>query len=174
MHSYTLLSAVMATALTVAAPALAGPGDFQPGPLLTEFGPVATVDSDVAIPAGHVFRVSYDTSKQSEDGALNNTLTGAARFLNMHVASGVPEGDIHLAIVVHGSAVRDVTTASAGPNADLVAALLEHGARIYVCGQSAVWYDIGNDDLLPGVDMALSAMTVHALLQADGYTLNPF
>jgi len=27
---------------------------------------------------------------------------------------------------------------------------------------------------LPGVTMALSAMTAHALLQQDGYTLNPF
>ena len=173
MNRFTLGSAAIAAALS-AAPALAGPGDFHPGPVLTEFGPVATVDSDVAIPAGHVFRVSYDTSKQSDDGALNRTLTGAARFLNMHVASGVPEGDIHLAIVVHGSAVRDVATETAGANTDLVAALLEHGARIYVCGQSAVWYDIGNDALLPGVNMALSAMTAHALLQADGYTLNPF
>jgi len=29
-------------------------------------------------------------------------------------------------------------------------------------------------DLLPNVEMALSAMTAHALLQQDGYTLNPF
>jgi len=28
--------------------------------------------------------------------------------------------------------------------------------------------------LLPGVEMALSAMTAHAILQQEGYTLNPF
>ena len=33
---------------------------------------------------------------------------------------------------------------------------------------------VTNDDLLPGVELALSAMTMHALLQQKGYTLNPF
>jgi len=28
--------------------------------------------------------------------------------------------------------------------------------------------------LAPGVEMTLSAMTAHALLQQDGYTMNPF
>jgi hypothetical protein len=28
--------------------------------------------------------------------------------------------------------------------------------------------------ILPGVEMALSAMTAHALLLQQGYTLNPF
>jgi hypothetical protein len=34
--------------------------------------------------------------------------------------------------------------------------------------------DVATDDLLPGVEMALSAMTAHALLQNSGFTLNPF
>jgi intracellular sulfur oxidation DsrE/DsrF family protein len=46
--------------------------------------------------------------------------------------------------------------------------------RIFVCGQSAAYYDVTTNDLLPGVEMALSAMTVHALLQQQGYSLNPF
>jgi intracellular sulfur oxidation DsrE/DsrF family protein len=55
-----------------------------------------------------------------------------------------------------------------------VAALLGAGARIIVCGQTAAYYDVATEDLLPGVEMALSAMTVHALLQQQGFTLNPF
>ena len=43
-----------------------------------------------------------------------------------------------------------------------------------VCGQSAACYGVKTDDLLPGVEMAVSAMTAHALLQQQGYTLNPF
>ena len=45
---------------------------------------------------------------------------------------------------------------------------------IQLCGQTAVARDISADDLLPGVTMALSAMTAHAQLQQAGYTLNPF
>jgi hypothetical protein len=29
-------------------------------------------------------------------------------------------------------------------------------------------------DLLPGVEMAMSASSAHAILQAQGYTANPF
>lgn len=46
--------------------------------------------------------------------------------------------------------------------------------RVILCGQSAAASGIERVDLLPGVEMALSAMTAHALLQQDGYTLNPF
>ncbi|VVS99449.1 hypothetical protein ERY430_40383 [Erythrobacter sp. EC-HK427] len=33
---------------------------------------------------------------------------------------------------------------------------------------------VEHDDLIEGVEMALSAMTAHALLQQQGYTINPF
>jgi len=59
-------------------------------------------------------------------------------------------------------------------NADLIKTLIAYGVEIYVCGQSAAYYSVDNEDLLPDVKMALSAMTAHALLQQKGYTLNPF
>tara|TARA_Y100000588_G_scaffold170524_1_gene184375 strand:+ start:507 stop:614 length:108 start_codon:yes stop_codon:yes gene_type:complete len=33
---------------------------------------------------------------------------------------------------------------------------------------------VKQQQLIPGVQMALSAMTAHAQLQQQGYTLNPF
>jgi hypothetical protein len=33
---------------------------------------------------------------------------------------------------------------------------------------------VAAEQLIPGVKMALSAMTAHAQLQQQGYTLNPF
>lgn len=169
----TTSASLLATSL-IAATAWAGPGDFAPGPVIEEFGPVAPVEGALPIPEGTEFRVSFDTKDQTAEGELNSKLTAAARFLNMQAAAGVPVENIHLAIVVHGTAVHDVTRDSAGANADLVAALVENGVEIFVCGQSAVWYDVAAGDLLPGVSMSLSAMTAHALLQSDGYTLNPF
>ena len=120
-----------------------------------------------------VFRHSFDVSKRAEDGELNRTLVSAARFINMHARAGVEAEHIELAVVVHGTAVHDVSGDASG-SADLVAALIERGVKIIVCGQSAAYYDVETGDLLPGVEMALSAMTVHALLQQQGYTLNPF
>lgn len=164
------------------APVLAGEDAFTKGPVLKDYGAVADVAANFAIPDGAVFKHSFDVSEQAEDGALNRTLVSAARFINMHARAGVPAANIKLAIVVHGGAAKDVTnaafyaTAVGGENANaaLVAALIDQGVEIIVCGQSAAFHDIGNDDFLPGVQMALSAMTAHAVLQQDGYTLNPF
>lgn len=170
-----LRAAILAcAAFTASAPALAGPDDFGPGPLIVEYGRIAAVDFDMAMPQDTAYQVAFDVAARSETDALNRTLTSAARFLNMHAANGVAAENLHLAVVIHGGAINDVTTASAGPNADLVAALLEHGVRLIVCGQTAAYYDVEREDLLPGVEMALSAMTAHALLQQSGYTLNPF
>ena len=56
----------------------------------------------------------------------------------------------------------------------MVEQLLDYGVRFIVCGQSAAAQGIAQDDMIPGVEMALSAMTAHALLQQRGYTVNPF
>lgn len=159
----------------------AAEADFTKGPVFREFGPVADVETDFAIPEGTVLKHAFDVKAPAAAGELNRTLVSAARFVNMHARAGVPPNRISVAVVVHGGAVRDVaepariSQSAVGENAnsDLVAALISRGARVVVCGQSAAYYDV-DDDLLPGVEMALSAMTAHALLQQQGYTVNPF
>ena len=180
------LAATAALGLSASGAAAAQTPDFSefiPGPVFAEFSRIAPVETDVAIPEDATFRISYDVDSSAEPGGLNRTLVAAARFIDMHVDAGVPRGNIDLAVVVHGQAVFDVADAelyaethdgAEHANADLVAALIEEGVAIQVCGQSAVVYGVDNADLLPGVEMALSAMTAHALLQQDGYTLNPF
>ena len=162
--------------------ALAGEEAFSTGPVFEAYGPNAPIVTDYAIPDGAEFKVSFDTRAQAEPGEMNRTLVSAARFINMHARAGVSVENMKLAVVIHGGAVKDVTKAAfyaqaaEGENASapLIKALLDKGVNIIVCGQSAAYYNVGNDDLLPGVEMALSAMTAHALLQQEGYTLNPF
>jgi intracellular sulfur oxidation DsrE/DsrF family protein len=169
MRSTTLLSVL----LILPGIALAGPGLFTTGPVIEDYGPVADVQSALPVPADAVLRHTFDVAKRAEDGALNRTLVSAARFINMHARAGVHADRIKVAVVVHGTAVHDVA-GEAPASAGLVAALVDQGVQILVCGQSAAYYDVTTDDLLPGVEMALSAMTAHALLQQQGYTLNPF
>lgn len=156
-----------------ASTALADEGAFTTGPVFKDYGPVAAIDVTMPIPAGTAFKHSFDVSTPAATGDPNSTLVSAARFINMHARAGVPIDDIRVAIVVHGKAVKEMAdelSASAG----LIAALTDQEVRIIVCGQSAAYYDVATDDLLPGVEMALSAMTAHAVLQQQGYTLNPF
>ncbi len=150
------------------------PDAFHPGPVLPDYGQVATIEADMTIPEGTVFRVAFDVTKRAEEGDLNRSLVSAARFLNMHAEAGVPVDDIHVALVFHGPSVHDVTTENGKASAALIKALLSKGVDIIVCGQSATAQDVAKKDLQPGVRMVLSAMTAHALLQQQGYTLNPF
>lgn len=167
----------------VTQPVSAQPATFHPGPAIADFGEVAQVETTMEIPAGTSFAVAFDTSTRADVGEINRTLNSAARFINMHVEAGVPLDNIRVAIVVHGQASLDLTGAafyaarqdgSENVNAPAVETLLATNSRIILCGQTAAYYEIGNDDLLLGVEMALSAMTAHALLQQTGYTLNPF
>jgi intracellular sulfur oxidation DsrE/DsrF family protein len=146
---------------------------FTTGPVFEEHGPVAAVETTVAVPADATLRHAFDVGTRAEEGQPNRTLVSAARFINMHARAGVDAERIEVAVVVHGKAIYDVSGEAPG-SAELVAALIDHGVKIYVCGQTAAYYDITNDDLLPGVELALSAMTMHALLQQEGFTLNPF
>ena len=163
-------------------PALAQGPDFKTGPVFDEYGPVADIDADFTIPEGMNFKVRFDVREGGEAGARNRRFETAARFINMHARAGVPEEKMKLAIVVHGKAVHDLAKAAhyqdavggENANAPMLAALMDKGVRFIVCGQSAAYYDVTNDDLLPGVEMALSAMTAHAVLDTEGYALNPF
>lgn len=154
---------------------------FQAGPVFT-FGKVTAVDSDLPITPRTELKALFTGYEPAKPGEMNNEFNNAARFINMNVAAGVPEKNVHVAIVLHGGASWDVvndaaygrkndgkTNGSAAAIADLVA----HGVQIYVCGQSAAFLGIEKKDLLPGVKLALSAMDAAVLLQAQGYQLVP-
>ncbi len=153
--------------------ALAGPQDFKTGPVIEAFGPVASVPG-ANVDGEAVFKVAFDVAEAAEPGAINRRLESAARFLNMHAAAGVPVENIEIAIIVHGPAALDLVASDKNANAGLIAALIEAGVTIELCGQTAAYRDIAAEELLPGVTLSLSAMTSHALMQQDGYTLNPF
>lgn len=166
----------------LASPAVAAPEDFSQGPVITGFGAVAKIDSDLKPPAGMDYKVAFDV-KSGKAGERSTSIDGAARFMNMLVNSGVPLSRIHPAIVIHNSGIFDVTNdkrygqeygGAANPNVDLVRQLVAKGVPIYICGQSAAWANVNKADLLPGVKMALSAMDAHAILQRQGYSINPF
>ena len=171
-------------AMALAAPATAQDMSvFKTGPVFEDFGPHAPVDGVEDVPADTEFAIAFDVAKPAEDGARNRGLESAARFINMHVAAGVPEENIQIAVVVHGKAAMDLLSDEAwaakgkeGANLSgaMIRAMLDKGVRFILCGQSGAAYGIKADELIPGVETALSAMTAHALLQQSGYTVNPF
>jgi len=173
LSAAVLSAAVLALA---AAPAAARdwPDGFVTGPLLDEYGPAADVAPTMTLPDGVAFKVEFDVHDKTEEGELNRSFMSGARFLNMHARAGVDPEAIALAMVVHGPALADVTKSASDPAKAFVSTLQNHNVRFIVCGQSMAALDVEPEDLLPGVEIAVSAMTAHALLQQEGYTSNPF
>jgi intracellular sulfur oxidation DsrE/DsrF family protein len=154
------------------------------GPVIKGFGPVFEVPQGALnLDKDRHYKVSMDVSDTPEsNGDLNRRFESAARFLNMHARNGIDPGNIEFAIIVHGSAGKDLLKDTAyetrfdksNPNTALLNALGAAGVKIYLCGQTAAYRGLAVGELNPAVTMALSAMTAHVLLQSQGYTLIPF
>lgn len=169
-------------AALLASPAAADPANFTKGPVITQGGGVARIAQDLPLPAGRDWKMAFDVSS-SAAGKLNPHIDAAARYINMLAASGVPQAKIKAVLVFHGGGMMDLLTAAnyaretdgqANPNTALLQELLARGVPIYVCGQSAELLDVKKDEMIPGIQMALSAMTAHETLQAEGYAVKPF
>lgn len=154
------------------------------GPVIQSGGGVFEVARlDFETPVDMVYRVAFDVSQAAESPTEVNTgLNTVARFLNMHAQAGVPLPQLQVAVVVHGTAGKDLLEDEAyrarlgveNPNAVLVRELAEAGVRLVLCGQTAASRGLPVHGLLEPVEVALSAMTAHAVLQEEGYHLNPF
>ncbi|TQV74969.1 DsrE family protein [Aliikangiella marina] len=168
--------------LLMAYPIVAEPKKFSPGPLIKNYGPHAQVTQSNPISQEQHFKVAFDVADLGDVNQVNRKFESLARFLNMHVAAGIKAENIRLALIVHGKASYGVLKdkffrqkfSVANPNQMLLQELMRNQVRLMICGQSAAYYEINNEQLLDGVEMALSAMTAHAVLQQQGYTINPF
>jgi intracellular sulfur oxidation DsrE/DsrF family protein len=90
---------------------------------------------------------------------------------------------VAVAVVVHGPAIVELTkpevyaarnSGTSNASEAMVKEMLAKGVRFLVCGQAANAMGVKKADLLPGVELSISASSAHAILQAQGYTLNPF
>lgn len=114
---------------------------------------------------------------------VNEQLTTVARFYNLHGRHGYAEDRVKAAAVVHGSGWPALLTDAAfaarfggkpNPSRRLVEELVQHGAQLVLCGQTAGARGIRRDELLPGVQVAISAMTAFNVLQSQGFVYNPW
>jgi intracellular sulfur oxidation DsrE/DsrF family protein len=108
-------------------------------------------------------------------------LDTAATLLNLLAQSGVPAEHRHIVLVLHGDATLSVLNETglkahdmdANPSAPLIAKLVAAGVSIRVCGQAMAAAGITRSEVLPEVQVDLSAITTLATLQMRGYGLLP-
>ena len=151
--------------------------------IIDGYGAVYEVMSpDFATPAGP-FKVVWEVAQGAPQAdQLNGGLETVARYVNMHAQAGVALEDMDLALVVHGSAGKDLLGLEGfreregvdNPNYEMIQQLIEAGVEVVLCGQTQVHRGIRRDQLAPGVKVALSAMTALVALQSRGYQLIAF
>lgn len=170
---------VVATMLVVSTSS-AQVSSFSDGPVIKGFGENAPVPTHT-VPEDAQFNIAFDVTNGAELGKVNRKFNSLARFINMHVAAGVKKENINLALIVHGTAIFDLFNNESyqqkysvdNPNEALLQALMENNVRVILCGQSAAARGADISQLVKGTEIELSAMTAHALLQQNGYTVNP-
>ena len=152
------------------------------GPIIEGMGPYYEIPGGYNLQPGMRYRAVMDVAEGPDDPAsLNRGIESAARFLNMHAASGIAASDMEFALVLHGGAAKAALDNDAyrqrfqvdNPNDAMLKALVDAGVTIYLCGQSASFGGFGQDEIHPAITMALSAMTVLTRLQVEGWALLP-
>ncbi len=155
----------------------------ESGPLIMSGGPSFEVpDANFPIPPGHVFRVMWEINAQPDSSQVNPQLGTLARFYNLHVRNGVAKENLQGAAVVYGNGWIPLLTDEAyqarygrpNPSKALVQELIAAGTRFAVCGQTAASRGVRREELLPGVQLAASAMTALNVFYAEGYRLQPW
>lgn len=149
------------------------------GPIIEDYGAVWEIENpDFATDKSLEFKVVFDVKDGPEsDTEVNRNLNTVARFLNMHAQHGVPASQLKVALIVHGTAARNLLADKGhqerygvgNPNRKLVEQLIEANVNVIMCGQSSKTRDLPKEELIPGVKMALSAMTANIQLQNQGY-----
>jgi intracellular sulfur oxidation DsrE/DsrF family protein len=176
--------AALATAAFVAPAARAQAiGNPRPGPVIEEFGAVFDVPEIDRETPDVEYRAVFDVRDPAEaPGERNRGIETVARYLNMHAREGVPPEKLHAVLVLHGGAAKGALSddsyreryGTANPDRELIGALIDAGAEVVLCGQSAMSRGFPAADLAPGVRLALSAMTALVAYQQQGYSLIAF
>lgn len=156
----------------------------NPGPVFKSLGAVYDVpEADFVPNSTQVLKAIFDIERLQEDPTeVNPLINSLARYINMHVQRGIPLESIHLSFVLHGVSGKDALSNKAykkrygvnNPNSSHIKALAAKGVHMFICGQSATYAGYKKSELMPEVKMALSAMTVLTVYQANGYSLIRF
>lgn len=161
-----------------------GQEDRVKGKIIKDYGPTFSVEApDIKTNVEEDLKVIFDVSRTSEEKSVRNKyIETAARFLNMHAEAGMDAEQLHVTMTIHGSAWQDILTDEAyskkygvpNPNSAMIKALNEVGVEIILCGQTASYRNIKDEDIIPEVKKALSAMTALIQYQNKGYRFIKF
>lgn len=151
-------------------------------PLIADYGKTAPVENPGERPDPALdYKVVMSVTKTGEEASPPPALEKAARLANLLAQSGVPAAHRHIVVVLHGPATAAVLNEAGlkardkavNPSARLIAELTQAGVSVRVCGQALAGAKIARSEVLPQVEVDLSALTTLSGLQLRGYALLP-
>lgn len=148
-------------------------------PAIKHFGAVAEVPFAVDKPDPTLdYKLVVEMKMKNENpGEIYNPLEHAARMYNLHVYGGVPQKNLHVAVVIFAFPIDIILNNDAykkkhgvdNPNIKIIHEMKEAGIDIYACGQSIQNFGIDPATINPDVTVALSRFTTVSKLQMKGY-----
>ncbi len=128
------------------------------------------------------YKLLFDFVENNPDSAsheLSYGLSEIARRLNLHAAGGIPVKRILPVVVIHSAALNTVKSNAAyqkkykkdNPNVQLIEQMKKLGVKFIVCGQSMAFTETKKEDLLPGIEISVSAQTALSMYQLKNYVL---
>jgi intracellular sulfur oxidation DsrE/DsrF family protein len=147
-------------------------------PQVSRYGGIVRTP-EAAEPPRRGVKIVFDITADSKPEELNKGLESVARYLNLNAEAGFKPTDVKLALVLHGPATKAALSdspyakhaaAKKNPSLELIQELKACGVEVFVCGQSLARNNFAPADVAREVSVAVSAMTVNANKQQDGYS----
>jgi len=163
-----------------AGPAIHCTGAGAAEPLIPGYGRIALIEHPQMRPDPALdYKVVVNVTRAGENGAPPPELEKVAKLANLLAQYGVPAAHRHIVAVIQGSATMAVLSEAgmkargkgANLTADLVAKLNAAGVRVDVCSQALAGFKIGQDEVMPGIQVDLSALTTLTTLELQGYAM---
>lgn len=149
-------------------------------PIVNDYGGIYEVENAVNPDTELTYKIIVDLKTvQPNKKEINSGLNNVARMMNLHGLGGVDAENLHVVVVVHGSATESILN-NAGyqrknqldnPNLPLIDALKKAGVTFYVCGQSLIARNYDQTEVYKQVEVGLSMLTVVTTYMHKGYQL---
>lgn len=178
MNRTAIRNSLFALALALCARAALADGLLPPA--IPGYGEVTPVENAGERPDPALdYKVVLNATKGGTADAPPPFLDKAAKVANLLAQSGVPREHRHIVVIMQAAATAAVLNdkglkargLAKNPSADLIARLNAAGVSVRVCGQALAAAKIERDEVMPGVQVDLSALTTVSTLQLRGYSL---
>ncbi|MFN1834001.1 DsrE family protein [Balneola sp. MJW-20] len=182
MKTYSLVVAIAST-LLLSLMTMNASGQEAQFPIVKGFGGIYEIENAVLPESGDEYKIVIDLKTlQRDKESINPGLNNVARMMNLHILGGVNKEDLKVVVAVHGGATDTILNNDGyrrkydldNPNIPLIAALIEAGAEIYVCGQSLLSRQYPQNEVNDQVKIGLSMLTVVTTHMNQGYNLLVF